>query len=102
MRPLFVTWGALLALLALTVASAYVPLGWFNTVLNIAIAIGKAGLVMGIFMQLIRAERLIRLFALATFCWIVVLIALTLTDTLTQPGGPLPTVSTDRSRDRRD
>jgi cytochrome c oxidase subunit 4 len=63
-------WVALLVLLALTCGSAYLPMGTWNAVTNIVIAVIKAGLVAFFFMHIMRgaAYRLVlisALFALA-------------------------------------
>jgi cytochrome c oxidase subunit 4 len=51
-RIVVFVWLGLLALLALTVFAAYLPLGTFNTVVALAIAATKAALVAAIFMEL--------------------------------------------------
>jgi cytochrome c oxidase subunit 4 len=78
------TWAALLVLLALTVASSALPLGRWHLVCNLAIAGLKTALVMLFFMQVRRSSPLIRLFSVAAFFWIALLIGLTLIDDLTR------------------
>ena len=75
-------WAGLLTLLALTLGSAYVPLGWLNSVINLAIAVAKALLVMIFFMHLRSSHYVLRLAAAAGFFWLAILIGLTLTDFL--------------------
>jgi caa(3)-type oxidase subunit IV len=53
-RAVLAGWLALLALLALTVVGAYQPFEAFNTVLALAIAVGKALIIALIFMELRR------------------------------------------------
>jgi cytochrome c oxidase subunit 4 len=86
--PNLLVWAALLALLALTVGSAYVPMGAFNTVTNLGIAAAKAGLVAVFFMGLRRPDPLLRLAAAAAFFWLLIMFALTLSDFLTRSPGP--------------
>ena len=60
-RRLAAAYVGLLALLALTVASAFVDLGGFNSAANLAITAAKAALIAVLFMQF---PRLAILFAL--------------------------------------
>src|SRR5207302_6157018 len=60
MKSLVATWLGLLLLLAATTASAYVPLGVGNTLLNIAIAAIQIGLIAVAFMHLNRSETVVR------------------------------------------
>lgn len=77
-------WAALMGLLALTLALAYVPMGGFTTAFGIAIALVKAGLVALLFMELIRSEALVRLAALSGFVFVTILFSLTLADVLSR------------------
>ena len=79
-RVYVLTWLALLALLALTTASAFLPLGGFNVVVIFGIALAKAALVVLVFMHLRRGTPMIRIFALAGVMWLCLLVALSLTD----------------------
>ena len=81
-RAYVITWLALLALLALTTASAFVPLRGFNVVVNLGIALAKAALVVLVFMHLRRGTPMIRIVALAGVLWLCVLSGLSLTDLL--------------------
>lgn len=71
---------ALMALLALTLVLAYVPLGGFNGPVSYAIAMTKALLVAFVFMKLRSSSMLLALAALAGLFWLSTLFALTLTD----------------------
>lgn len=82
--------GALLALLAATAGLAYVPLGWFNTVLALSISVAKALVVLLIFMRLRSAAPVIRLAAMAGFLWLSLLFVITLADYLTRAAVPPP------------
>jgi cytochrome c oxidase subunit 4 len=75
---------ALLALLVLTVGAAYIHFGAFNTVVAMVISLTKGLLIVLFFMHLKRAEPLIRLFACAGFFWLLLLLALALSDFLTR------------------
>jgi len=80
----FAVWIALLALLAVTVASAFVPLGWGNTPVNLAISVTQAALVMLFSMHLRSAHPLLKIIALIGFFGIAILITLSLFDVLTR------------------
>ncbi|MDD5328616.1 MAG: cytochrome C oxidase subunit IV family protein [Sulfuricella sp.] len=77
-------WLALLALLLLTLGSAYVPLGRFNTTLHLAIAATQAALVLLFSMHLRTAHPLLRAVAAVGFFGIAILIALSLADVMTR------------------
>lgn len=76
--------GALLLLLALSAGSALLPLGAFNEVADLGIAVIKALLVLAFFMRLRWDNPLLRIVASAGFAWLAVLIALALADQLTR------------------
>ncbi|MEX2615230.1 MAG: cytochrome C oxidase subunit IV family protein [Alphaproteobacteria bacterium] len=75
---LFMIYGALMALLGLTVGFSFVELGVFNAVLNIVIAAGKATLIATLFMHLSSHGMLPRLAVAATGLWLAILFGLTL------------------------
>ncbi|HVZ53661.1 MAG TPA: cytochrome C oxidase subunit IV family protein [Pseudolabrys sp.] len=77
-------WLALLLLLALTVGSAYVPLGIFNSILNLTIAAIKVLLVLLFFMKLRSSSPLLRLAAMAGLFWLAFMFVLTAGDYLTR------------------
>jgi cytochrome c oxidase subunit 4 len=77
-------WLALLALLAVTVATAFLPLGRANTPLNLAISVTQAALVMLFSMHLRAAHPLIKIIAVIGFFGIAILIILSLFDVLTR------------------
>ncbi|HYA67086.1 MAG TPA: cytochrome C oxidase subunit IV family protein, partial [Burkholderiaceae bacterium] len=79
-----ISWCALLALLALTLGSAYVPLGWLNTVINLTISITQAAIVLLFSMHLRFAHPTLRVVAGSGFFGIAILIALSLSDVLTR------------------
>jgi cytochrome c oxidase subunit 4 len=77
-------WLALVVLLAITVGSAFVPLGAGNTIINMAIAAAKAALIGLFFMNLVRSSTLLRLGAVAGLFWLAFLFVLTSSDYLTR------------------
>lgn len=77
-------WASLMCLLALTLVLAYVPMGLLTPTAGVAIAFVKAGLVVMLFMELVRSRPLIRLAAAAGLVFLTVLFALTLADVLSR------------------
>jgi cytochrome c oxidase subunit IV len=84
-RTYLLSWLALLALLTLTVVSAYFQLGTWNITINLGVATLKALIVIFVFMHLARSTPLLRLVAAAGFIWLAILTVLTLADVLTRP-----------------
>jgi cytochrome c oxidase subunit IV len=80
----YAVYAALLVLLVLTVGAAYVDLGRMNFPVSMAIAVVKAVLIVLIFMHVRDNEPLVWVFAGAGFLWLVILIALSLSDYLTR------------------
>ena len=80
----FRTCAALLALLAVTWAIAYVDLGPFNLIVALAIAITKAIVIALFFMHIKGSSRLLHLAAVAGLLWLLILISLTLGDYFTR------------------
>jgi cytochrome c oxidase subunit 4 len=78
------TWLALMALLVTTVYVAYLPLGSWNVAVSVGIGGFKAVLIVLFFMELWRAEGLLRLAAAAGLFWLVVMFALTFSDFLSR------------------
>jgi cytochrome c oxidase subunit 4 len=70
-------WAALMLLLAATTASAFVPMGAFNIVVSLCIAVAKALIVLLVFMELRASKGLVRAFAAAGFFWLLIMIVLT-------------------------
>lgn len=73
-RMLLMSWLALLALLGLTVALAYLPLRSFNFPIALGIASVKALIVAVVFMELRKSRGLTIAFALAGLFWLFVLL----------------------------
>jgi cytochrome c oxidase subunit IV len=76
---------ALLALLLLTVAAAYVKLGPLNIIVTLVIAGVKAWLVVMFFMHLNHGALLTRLIAIGSFIWLAILLAGVLMDYMSMP-----------------
>ena len=77
---------ALLVLTGLTTAIAFLDLGGgINTTVALAIAVGKALLVILYFMHVRYSDRLTWVFAAAGFFWLLILIGGTMDEVLTRP-----------------
>ena len=87
-RTLVVVWLALLALLALTCASAFVPMGAFNGIANFAVAALKAALVALFFMHLMKGKPLHRLAGLSALFILALLLGLSQSDYVTRAQQP--------------
>ena len=84
LRHYVLTWIALLVLLALTTASAFVPLGALNLAANLGIAVVKAALVVLLFMHVRSAPPMARVAAVAGLFWLALLVCLSSVDFLTR------------------
>ncbi|HEX4926387.1 MAG TPA: cytochrome C oxidase subunit IV family protein [Burkholderiales bacterium] len=84
----FLTWLGLLAFLALTCASAYVPLGPWNTAINMAISCAKGLLVALFFMHLKKSGALLRIAALTGLAFLGILFVLSYADYATRDISP--------------
>lgn len=89
-RALLLAWLALLALLALTTAAAYQPLGAFNTALALTIAGVKVLIVAAVFMELRERNTMHIAFALAGVLWLAILLWLAGADYASRPAPPAP------------
>ena len=78
------TWAGLTGLLALTWAIAYINLGLFNLVVALTIAVAKMILIALFFMHLKGSSRLLHLAATAGVLWLLLMLALTLSDYLSR------------------
>ena len=86
----FLTWLALMVLLALTTASSYIPMGAWNTAANIGISCAKAVLIALFFMHLRGAAALLRIAAVTGLLWLALLFGLSWTDLGTRPQASAP------------
>jgi cytochrome c oxidase subunit IV len=80
-------WIALMALLLISFGAAYLPLGAFNTVVGLLIALIKAGLVAVLFMELRHSGALMRLAGATGLLFVFVMFVLTLSDFMTRLSG---------------
>jgi len=83
-RTYVISWLLLLGLLAVSIASAFVPLGAMNVAINLAISFTQAAIVLLFSMHLRAAHPTLHLVAVVGFFGIAILIALTLADVLTR------------------
>ncbi len=84
------SWVGLIALLALTLGSAFIPMGLFNGVVNLAIAALKALVVAVFFMHLRHASGLLRLAAVIGLFMLGLLVVLSSADYATRHIAPAP------------
>lgn len=75
---------ALMVLTAITVLVAFQDLGAFNDVVALAIAVTKATLVVLFFMHIRYSTPFTKLVVVSGFVWLLILIAITLSDYLTR------------------
>jgi cytochrome c oxidase subunit IV len=87
-RVLVISWAALVALLASTIFLAYQPLGSFNLVVAMFIAVSKTLIIAAVFMELRERNGVMIAFAAAGFFWLGILIWLSGTDFMTRPQFP--------------
>jgi cytochrome c oxidase subunit 4 len=83
-RIILAAWIALLALLALTIAASFAPLGRVLPYVSYAIAIAKTAIVVWVFMELRKRDGLQRLGLAAGFVWLAILFVLLFADVLTR------------------
>jgi cytochrome c oxidase subunit 4 len=81
------TYLALLALLALNIASTYMNLGNVKPWINVSIAAAMTALIIVFLMHVSQNSSLVRLFAAGGFFWLIFMFSLTLSDYLTRPSG---------------
>ncbi len=83
-RRVLPVWVGLMALLGLSCAAAYAPLGPWTTAVNFGVAATQATLVAVLFMRLDSATALARLAAACGVFWTAILFTLTLIDVLSR------------------
>ena len=80
-RPVYYKiFAALMVLLFLTVGAALLPLGQFNIIVALGIALIKAALIIMFFMHFRDSDHLTWLVGASTVVWFLIMIALTLND----------------------
>jgi cytochrome c oxidase subunit IV len=90
MARVSVAWVLLIALMLTSLASAYVPLGPWNLVAGIVIALTKSLIVLTVFMGLWRAPALLRIAAALGFAMLALLFSLSGVDYATRVSAPAP------------
>jgi len=83
-------WAILVFFTFTTAAVAFIDMGPFNIVVALTIAVIKMLLVIIWFMHVKQADNLTRLFVVAGFFWMAILIFVTLSDYHTREWLPLP------------
>ncbi|MDE3178159.1 MAG: cytochrome C oxidase subunit IV family protein [Acidobacteriota bacterium] len=73
-------WIILLCFTALTTGVAFIDLGPLNTIVALAIAVIKAGLVVLFFMHARHSEKLVRVVIGVAIFWLLILIVITIAD----------------------
>jgi cytochrome c oxidase subunit 4 len=89
-RRCLAVWLALLVLLGLSFGSAWLPMGTWNSAINLGIAVAKIGLVAVFFMHLGRSGGLIRIVAAAALFTLALLFLISGTDYATRKIFPAP------------
>ena len=83
-RGPLLAWAALVLLFAISLGSAYIPLGSGNLVLNLSIAAVMA-IVLAVFLMDLRSSQvLVRIVAIAGLLWLILMFALTFSDYLSR------------------
>ena len=82
------TWAGLMLLLAATLSTSYIPLGPWNTVINMAVSCAKTALIALVFMNLRGSPALPRLAAVAGLAILALLFGLSWTDFGTRTASP--------------
>lgn len=90
MRLFVGVWVALMVLLLVTIGSAFLDLGAFNVVVNLAVSVLSAWLLMTYFMHETPARRLTIMASALGFIWLAILVSLSLTDFLARVPVPPP------------
>jgi cytochrome c oxidase subunit IV len=79
-RTYLIVWVVLIALTVTTVGITFLPLGHWHTPVGLAIAVGKASLVILFFMHALRSQRLIWIVIAGSVLWLSIMLSLTLSD----------------------
>ena len=80
----FKIFGALMVLLVLTMVAAWFPLGEFNLIVAMSIAVAKAAFIILFFMHFKDSDTLTWLVGGGTLVWFGIMIGLTMTDYLSR------------------
>jgi cytochrome c oxidase subunit 4 len=85
-----IAWVALLALMLASLGSAYLSLGPGNLVAGLVIAAIKSGIVVVLFMGIVRSSAMVRIAAATALATWLLLVALSGVDYATRPHEPAP------------
>jgi len=86
----YAIFAALMVLTVITVAVAWVDLGFLNIIVALGVAVFKASLVVLYFMHVRYASRLTWVVVGSGFFWLLILLTITLSDYLTRGWMPAP------------
>ncbi len=89
-RVYLTVFAALMLLLIVTVAVAFVPLGSLNLPIAMLIAVVKATIIVMYFMEVKYGSRLLWVFVSSSFLFLVIFLVLTLNDYMTRGWMTLP------------
>ncbi|MBW8785231.1 MAG: cytochrome C oxidase subunit IV family protein [Novosphingobium sp.] len=95
LRPLLLTWLALMVLLAATIGATFLPIGQWRQLINLTIAFAKAALIVWLFMKLRTEGPLVRLMAATAGMLLLIMATMIVADYHFRPdpftrGGPPP------------
>jgi len=82
------TWLGLMVFLAVTLGSSYIPMGPWNTAINMAISCAKATLIAIFFMHLRHAPALLRIGSITALVFLTILFGLSWADYATRTISP--------------
>lgn len=89
MGKVFLTWVALLALLAIEIGVSFLPLSPATRPVILIPALAMLAVILGLFMQVGRGPTIVRLFAAAGLLWLLILLTLGSLDPLTRTNYPV-------------
>ena len=84
LKTYFIIFSALMVLTATTVAVAYVDLGPLNLAVALGIAITKAVLVILYFMHVRYGDHIVKVFVIAGFLFLLIMLSITMSDYMTR------------------
>ncbi len=84
LKTYFIIFGVLLILTAITTWVSFINIGHLNTLIAMAIAFCKAGLVVLFFMHVRHSSRLTKIVVTTGLLWLLILIGFTLSDYFTR------------------
>lgn len=79
-KSLYISFGALMMLLAATMAITYAPLGGAHAWIALVIAVAKTWLVVAIFMGMTKSTSAVRMAAATSVLWLMIIMTLVMAD----------------------